>query len=215
MSKRDVLNVLVECGVVAVVRAESADQARKICDTVVSGGIKAVEVTMTVPGAIGLIGELAQAFKGTELLLGAGTVLDTETARAAILNGAQFVVTPYLVPEVITMCNRYQIPCMPGAMTIKEVAEALEAGGDIIKLFPGSLLGTEFVKALKGPLPQARVMPTGGVSLDNAQEWIKAGCDAIGVGGELTKGAKTGDYDSIRSIARAFVDEVAKARKKS
>jgi 2-dehydro-3-deoxyphosphogluconate aldolase/(4S)-4-hydroxy-2-oxoglutarate aldolase len=144
--------------------------------------------------------------------LGAGTVLDPETARIAILAGAKFVVSPAVNPNTARLCNRYQIPYMPGAATICEVIEAMECGADIVKVFPGEILGPAFVKAVKGPLPQANLMPTGGVSLENVALWINAGAVAIGVGGNLTAGAKTGDFDSITRLARQFVEKVKGAR---
>jgi len=144
--------------------------------------------------------------------LGAGTVLDPETARIAILAGAQFVVSPSLNPETARLCNRYQIPYMPGAATIREVIEAMECGAVIVKVFPGETLGPAFVKAVKGPLPQASLMPTGGVTLENVGEWIKAGSVAIGVGSNLTAGAKTGDFSSITHLARQFVEKIKEAR---
>ena len=139
-------------------------------------------------------------------------LLDPETARIAILAGAKFVVSPAVNPNTARLCNRYQIPYMPGAATICEVIEAMECGADIVKVFPGEILGPAFVKAVKGPLPQANLMPTGGVSLENVALWINAGAVAIGVGGNLTAGAKTGDFDSITRLARQFVEKVKGAR---
>ena len=147
------------------------------------------------------------------ILIGAGTVLDPETTRHAMLAGAQFIVSPSCNPDVARMCRRYQFPYMPGAGTSQEVVSALEDGADIVKLFPGEALGPSFVKALRGPLPHAPLMPTGGVSAENAGEWIQAGCVALGVGGNLTKGAKTGDYQSITKLARQLVDNIRAARK--
>jgi 2-dehydro-3-deoxyphosphogluconate aldolase/(4S)-4-hydroxy-2-oxoglutarate aldolase len=164
-----------------------------------------------VPGAAGVIEHLAKR-RSAEILLGAGTVLDPETARIAILAGGQFVVSPALNPETARLCNRYQVPYMPGASTIREVIEAMECGADIVKVFPGEILGPAFVKAVKGPLPQAQLMPTGGVSLENVAQWIHAGSVAIGVGGNLTAGAKTGDFASITHIARQFVEKIQEAR---
>jgi 2-dehydro-3-deoxyphosphogluconate aldolase/(4S)-4-hydroxy-2-oxoglutarate aldolase len=212
--KLKLLERLMVSGVVAVVRAENAEQAKKIADACIKGGIAAIEITFTVPGAAEVIKELAAIYKPAELILGAGTVLDAETARLAILAGAQYIVCPSLNVETVKLCNRYQIPCMPGAQTIREIVEAMEAGADIIKVFPGETLGPSFVKAVKGPLPQAPLMPTGGVSLDNVTEWIKAGCVAVGVGGNLTAGAKKGDYDSITEIGKQFVEKVRQARGK-
>ena len=170
-----------------------------------------MEITFTVPGAAGVIEHLAKKCSH-DILLGAGTVLDPETARIAILAGAQFIVSPALNPETARLCNRYQIPYMPGAATICEVIEAMECGAEIVKVFPGEILGPPFVKAVKGPLPQAHLMPTGGVSLENVGQWINAGSVAIGVGGNLTAGAKTGDYASITKLARQFVEKIKEAR---
>ncbi|QNB45346.1 bifunctional 4-hydroxy-2-oxoglutarate aldolase/2-dehydro-3-deoxy-phosphogluconate aldolase [Thermanaerosceptrum fracticalcis] len=209
-----ILQKLIECGVVAVVRAESAQQAKVIADAVKAGGVTAVEITMTVPGALDVMKELAAYYSPEEMLLGAGTVLDAETARMAILAGAQYVVSPHLNLEVVKLCNRYQVPVMPGAMTIKEVVEAMEAGADVVKIFPGEVLGVGVIKAIKGPLPQAPLMPTGGVSLDNVDQWIQAGCVAVGVGSALTKGAAKGDYAEVTETARAFVEKVKLARSK-
>lgn len=213
MNKNDVLKKITDCGVVAVVRAENIEKAMRIADACAKGGIAAIEITFTIPGAVDVIKALADVYSNGEILIGAGTVLDPETARAAILAGAQYIVSPCLNVEVVKLCNRYQVPCMPGAMTIKEVVEGMEAGADVIKIFPGEMFGPGFIKAIKGPLPQAPLMPTGGVSLENVDEWIKAGCVAVGVGGNLTAGAAKGDYESITEIGKQFVQKVAEARK--
>ena len=214
MSKKlETLKKITDVGVVAVVRAESADQAIKIAEACREGGIPAIEITFTVPYADEVIRELAKAYQGGEMIVGAGTVLDSETARIAILAGAQYIVSPCLDEETIKLCNRYQIPVMPGCVTIKEMVTAMELGADIIKVFPGEMVGPSYIKAVKGPLPQAPLMPTGGVSLENAAEWIKNGCVAVGVGGSLTAGAKTGDYQSVTDMAKKFVEVVKNARK--
>lgn len=212
MDKRMVLKKISDCGVVAVVRAENAEQAVKIADACAAAGIAALEITFTVPGAAEVIKKLAEVYNKGEIIVGAGTVLDPETARTAILAGAQYVVSPCLNVETVKLCNRYQVACMPGAMTIKETVECMEAGADIVKIFPGELFGPAIIKAIKGPLPQAVLMPTGGVSLENVGEWIKAGAVAVGVGGNLTAGAKKGDYQSITDIGRQFVEKVRQAR---
>jgi len=212
MDKNEVLQKICDCGVVAVVRAQSPEQALKIADACVQAGIYAIEITFTVNGALDVIKKLAESNKDNKLLIGAGTILDPETARAAILAGAMFVVSPCLNLEVVKVCNRYQIACMPGAMTVKEVVEGMEAGADIIKIFPGELFGPAIIKAFKGPLPQAKLMPTGGVSLENVADWIKAGSVAVGIGGSLTAGAKKGDYESIVTIGKQFVEKVKQAR---
>lgn len=214
MQKSEVIKKICDCGVVAVVRAENAEQGVEIAKACAKAGIAALEITFTVPGAVDVIKKLSEIYNTGEIIVGAGTVLDTETARAAILAGAKYVVSPCLNKEVVALCNRYQVACMPGAMTVKEVVECMEAGADIVKIFPGELFGPKIIKAFKGPLPQARMMPTGGVSLDNVHEWIKAGAVAVGVGGSLTAGAKSGDYQSITDIGKQFVDKVKEARAK-
>jgi 2-dehydro-3-deoxyphosphogluconate aldolase/(4S)-4-hydroxy-2-oxoglutarate aldolase len=212
MPKLDILRRITDAGLVAVVRAETPDQALRIAEAVHAGGCPAIEVTFTVPGAHRVIERLAAEYKPSDLILGAGTVLDPETARIAILSGATYVVSPSLNPDTVRLCNRYQVAVMPGAMTIREVVEALEAGADIIKLFPGEALGPAFVKAIKGPLPQAPLMPTGGVDLGNVAEWIKAGAVAVGAGTSLTGGAKTGDYAGVTRAAREFIEKIRAAR---
>ena len=212
MMKLKVLGKIVDSGLVAVVRADSSEQAVRIAEACAAGGVAAVEITFTVPAAANVIDDLARRFTGGEILIGAGTVLDPETARAAILAGAQFVVSPSLSPETARLCNRYQIPYLPGASTVTEVIKCLECGADIVKVFPGETLGPAFVKAVRGPLPQASLMPTGGVSLENVGEWIQAGCVAVGVGGSLTAGAKTGDFQSITQMSRQFIAKIRQAR---
>ena len=212
MDKNEVLKKICDCGVVAVVRAESSEQAMKIADSCIEAGINAIEITFTVNGALDVIKELAKSNKDNKILIGAGTILDPETARAAILAGAQFVVSPCLNKEVVKVCNRYQVACMPGAMTVKEAVECMEAGADIVKVFPGELFGPAIIKAFRGPLPQIKLMPTGGVNLENTAEWIKAGSVAVGVGGNLTAGAKKGDYESIVTIGKQFIEKVKQAR---
>jgi 2-dehydro-3-deoxyphosphogluconate aldolase/(4S)-4-hydroxy-2-oxoglutarate aldolase len=212
--KMKVLGRIVDSGLVAIVRAESSEQGARIAEACAKGGAAAIEITFTVPGAAGVIADLAKIYKSGEILVGAGTVLDPETARTAILAGAQYIVSPCLNPDTARLCNRYQVPYMPGAGSIRDIVEALEWGADIVKLFPGELLGPAFVKAVKGPLPQASLMPAGGVSLENVADWIKAGCAAVGVGGNLTAGAKKGDYQSITDTARQFIDKIREARGK-
>ena len=211
IAKIEVLGKIVASGLVAVIRANNPDQAARIAEACALGGVAAVEITFTVPGATGVIEHLAKRSLG-QILLGAGTVLDPETARIAILAGAQFVVGPALDPETARLCNRYQVPYIPGAGTIGEVIAAMECGADIVKVFPGEILGPSFVKAVKGPLPQASLMPTGGVSVENVGDWIKAGSVAVGVGGNLTAAAKTGDFASITQLARQFVEKIKEAR---
>jgi 2-dehydro-3-deoxyphosphogluconate aldolase/(4S)-4-hydroxy-2-oxoglutarate aldolase len=211
ISKIEVLEKIAASGLVAVIRAENPEQAARVAEACALGGVAALEITFTVPGASGVIEHLAKKISG-QILVGAGTVLDPETARIAILAGAQFEVSPALNPETARLCNRYQVPYMPGAGTIREVIEAMECGADIVKVFPGEILGPAFVKAVKGPLPQAQLMPTGGVSIENVADWIKAGSVAVGVGGNLTAGAKAGDFVSITQLARQFVEKIKEAR---
>ena len=195
-------------------RAESSEQAFRITEACIAGGVAAIEITFTVSGAADVIKDLVKKYKSGEIIIGAGTVLDPETARSAILAGAQYIVSPCLNTETVRLCNRYQIACMPGAMTVKEAVDCIEAGADVIKIFPGELFGPSIIKAIKGPLPQAMLMPTGGVGLDNIGDWIKAGAVAVGVGGNLTAGAKTGDYESITTIAKQFIEKIRAARAK-
>lgn len=213
MFKQEVLKRITDIGVVAVVRGETSEQAEKISAACIAGGIPAIELTYTVPGATQVIESLAKKFSKEELIIGAGTVLDAETAREAILAGAQYIVSPGFDLATAKLCNRYQIPYMPGTLTITEMITAMEAGVDIVKLFPGSGFGSSYVSAVKGPLPQVNIMPTGGVSLDNVGEWIKAGVVAVGVGGDLTRPANTGDYEGVKKNAEAFVKAVKEARK--
>jgi 2-dehydro-3-deoxyphosphogluconate aldolase/(4S)-4-hydroxy-2-oxoglutarate aldolase len=212
MKKLSAMTRIVESGVIAVVRAESSEQALKIAEAVKAGGVVAIEITMTVPGALHVIEELAGRYSPEEMLIGAGTVLDAETAVAAVLAGAEFLVSPALDPGMIKAAHRYQKVCMAGAMTPGEVIAAMESGCDFVKLFPGSLLGPEGARAIKGPLPQAPLIPTGGVSLENVADWIRAGCEAVGVGGELTAGARSGDYAAVTTAAKQFTEAVRSAR---
>jgi 2-dehydro-3-deoxyphosphogluconate aldolase/(4S)-4-hydroxy-2-oxoglutarate aldolase len=209
--KLRILGKIVDSGLVAVVRAEGSEQASRIADACVQGGVGAIEITFTVPGAAGVIEDLVRRDAARDILIGAGTVLDPETARTAILAGAQFIVAPSLNSDTARLCNRYQVPYIPGAGTVKEIVEAMECGADIVKVFPGETLGPAFVKAVRGPLPHACLMPTGGVSLENVGAWIQAGCVAVGVGGHLTAGAKRGDFQSITDLARQFIAKIRQA----
>ena len=212
MNKWTVLDKITGCGLVAVVRAENEDQGTRIAEACAEGGVAGLEITYTVPGASAIIESLAKRYQSTGFIVGAGTVLDPETARTAILAGAQYVVSPGLSLETIRLCNRYAVPVMPGVMTVTEAIAALEAGADILKLFPGDAFGPGMIKALKGPLPQAAFMPTGGVDADNVDLWIKSGAAAVGAGSSLTKGARTGDYAQITATARIFLEKIRAAR---
>lgn len=214
MKKYDILNKISNSLVVAVIRAQSTEEAIKISNACINGGIKAIEVTFTVDYAHEVIKGLSHEYKNQDILIGAGTVLDSETARIAILNGANFIVSPAFDLETAKLCHRYQVPYLPGCQTITEMIKAMEAGCDIIKLFPGNTYGPSYVKAVKGPLPYINLMPTGGVSLDNVHEWIKAGCIAVGVGGELTKPAQDGHFDLVTENAKAFLKAAKLAKEK-
>ena len=205
LEKEEVMRRIKGSGLVAVVRAESPEKARRIAEDCIAGGVEAIEVTFTVPFAHRALEELARDC-GDRVLIGAGTVLDPETARIAILSGASFVVSPHLNPETARLCNRYRIPSMAGILTVREAVEALECGVDMLKLFPGGLFGPAFIRDLHGPLPQAPVMPTGGVEIANAGDWIRGGAAAIGAGSALVKG-------DVTANARAFLEEIRRARR--
>ncbi|MFS8579023.1 MAG: bifunctional 2-keto-4-hydroxyglutarate aldolase/2-keto-3-deoxy-6-phosphogluconate aldolase [Novibacillus thermophilus] len=211
MRKRDILTKIEESGLVAVVRADDADQAKRIAEAALNGGVASVEITYTVPGATDVIKELSAAF-GEDLVVGAGTVLDGETARIAILAGAKYVVSPYLDEDTARLCNRYQIPYMPGVMTVKDVVRGLECGAEVLKVFPGELMGPNVIKAMKGPIPQANLMPTGGVSVDNVGDWIRAGAVAVGAGSSLIGKPEVDGYEKITETAKQFMEQIKLAR---
>ncbi|NRT76605.1 bifunctional 4-hydroxy-2-oxoglutarate aldolase/2-dehydro-3-deoxy-phosphogluconate aldolase [Clostridium beijerinckii] len=214
MRREEVLKNIKEAGVVAVVRGDSKEEALKIVDAVSKGGIKVMELTMTVPNPVEVIKEVAEKYKDTDVIVGAGTVLDSETARACILAGAQFIVSPSLDIDTLKLCNRYKILVMPGVMTVKDAITAFEYGVDVVKIFPANLYGPSVIKSFKGPLPQGDFMPTGGVSIANLHEWIEAGAFVVGTGGDLTKGAKTGDYNLVQRTAKEFMDAYRKAKER-
>src|SRR5687767_5355975 len=209
--KLAVLNRIIDTGLVAIIRADVADHAARIAEACAKGGVEVLEITFTVPGAAKVIEALTKEYQ-SDMVVGAGTVLDPETARIAILSGARFVVSPALNPDTARLCNRYQVPHMPGTGTVKEIIAAMELGAEIIKIFPSEGLGPGFVKAVRSPLPQAQLMPTGGVSLDNVTDWIKAGCIAVGVSGHLTGYKTASDSKAITDAARQFLARIRKAR---
>src|SRR6186713_3151545 len=184
MNRETILKRVLDGGIVAVVRAESGESLAKVVRALAEGGVTAAEITFTVPNAIEVIRQVRQEV-GDAVILGAGTVLDPETARAALLAGAEYIVAPSLNLEVIRLCRRYDKVVMPGAFTPTEVVAAWEAGADVVKVFPADVVGPAFFKALKGPLPQVKLMPTGGVDLTTAGEFLKAGAVCLGVGGQL------------------------------
>jgi 2-dehydro-3-deoxyphosphogluconate aldolase/(4S)-4-hydroxy-2-oxoglutarate aldolase len=216
MEKREVLQRIADVGLVPVVRAASADEAMAVVEAIKAGGVPIIEITMTVPGAVRVISEVAEAY-GEEVVVGAGTVLDPETARACILAGARFIVSPSFNPGTIEMCRRYAITVCPGALTPTEIVAAWQAGADIVKVFPCDALGgAKYLRALKGPLPQIDLIPTGGVSLATAAEFLKAGAFALGVGTDLvdTQAVRIGQPGKVTEAARAYVDLIREARHK-
>ena len=209
-----ILQRIHEIGLVPVLRATSAKEAIVIADAIIAGGVSVLEVTMTVPGAIQVMEQLVK-HHGDKLLVGAGTVLDAETARNCLLAGAQFIVSPALDVRTIELCRRYSAPVMPGALTPTEIVTAWQAGADVVKVFPASALGgAKYLKALQGPLPQIRLIPTGGVSLSTAEEFLAAGAFALGVGSDLVdaKAAAEGRTEIITENARKYIEIVRKFR---
>ena len=212
--KQEVLAALREGGIVPVIRADSADMALRIVDALVAGGIRTLEITMTVPDAIGAIKAVADRF-GSSVLLGAGTVTSRALAEGSLDAGAEFIVTPCVVPDVIAVAKERDVAVLPGAMTPTEVFTAWSSGGDIIKIFPASNVGgASYLKALKGPFPQIPLCPTGGVNLQTIGEFVKAGASAVGVGGELVSKAAidAGDYGKITELAKQYVSALSAAR---
>ncbi len=208
MSRSSLVERIVEQRAVAVIRADSPDVLGRMIDALLAGGVSALEVTMTVPRALDIIEETANRF-GDEILLGVGSVLDAETARLAINAGARYVVSPVFKPSIIKMAHRYNLPAMPGCFTPTEILEAHEAGADIVKVFPAGQLGMKYFKAIKAPMPHLQLMPTGGVNLTNAGEWIAAGACAVGVGSALI------DKNAIAEGNFAQITENARILRKS
>jgi len=214
MEKREIFNRMIDEGVIPVVRVSSAQEAMDVSDAIKEGGVSLIEITMSVQGAIDVIKELTRKYKD-EIIMGAGTILDPETGRAALLAGAQFIVSPTLNLDLIHLAHRYSAVVIPGAMTPTEILSAWNAGADMVKVFPAAQLGgPEYLKALKGPLPQILLVPTGGVNLQNAAAFIKAGAAALGVGGELVdkKAVKEKKFNVITENTRAFLKVVKEAR---
>ena len=214
MTSKEMMQTLTEAGLVPVVRVSNAEAAVKVVGALYEGGIRAAEITMTVPGAVKALEKVADQF-GDKLLLGAGTVLDPESARICMLAGAEFFVTPSLRVSTIEIAKRYSKPIFPGGLTPTEVLTAWEAGADAVKIFPaGNVGGAKYIKALKGPFPQIEMIPTGGVNLDTIGDFLKAGSCACGVGGELVdaKAVKEGRFDVIAQTAGKYIAAIAKAR---
>ena len=205
MQRADLLEKLIKSGVVSVVRAESAEDAVKIVEAVVDGGIKSIELTYSVPRANDVIADLVATYAGTDVMIGAGTVLEATSARLAIIAGAQFIVSPTFNKEVAKICNLYQIPYIPGVMTPLEAQTAMEYGSELIKLFLGDITGPAMIKDLKGPFPYINVMPSSGVNESNVAEWFKVGATAVSAGGGVTAPALTGDYAGVKVNAEKFM----------
>src|SRR5437588_11797511 len=213
MSKEHDLQRVLDCGIVAVVRSPDSDQLVEATRALADGGVTVVEITMTVPFALDVLRQVRKAL-GDRVLLGAGTVLDPETARAVLLAGAEYVVAPTVNLDVIRLCRRYDKLVMPGAFTPTEILTAWEAGADIVKVFPAEVVGPAYFKALRGPLPQIRLMPTGGVDLTTAAAFLKAGACCLGIGSQLVEptAVAAGNFDRLRDLARQYVAIVQKTR---
>jgi 2-dehydro-3-deoxyphosphogluconate aldolase/(4S)-4-hydroxy-2-oxoglutarate aldolase len=214
VTSQEILSFMTEIGIVPVVRTTSAESAIKAIEAIYRGGVRSAEITMTVPGAVKALEKIADQF-GDKIMLGAGTVLDPETARICMLAGAQFFVTPSLNLQTIEMAKRYSKVICPGALTPTEVVTAWQAGADVVKVFPADAVGgPKYIKALKGPFPQIKTIPTGGVNLETAGEFLKAGASAVAVGGELVnaKLIKEGRYERIEELAREYLAVIAKTR---
>src|SRR5881275_2299660 len=213
MSKDTDLRRVLDCGIVAVVRSPDSQQLVEVARALADGGVTAVEITMSVPDALDVLRQVRHAL-GDRVLLGAGTILDAETACAAILAGAEYVVAPTLNLDVIRLCRRYDKLVMPGAFTPTEILAAWEAGADIVKVFPAEVVGPAFFRALRGPLPQVKLMPTGGVDLSTAADFLKAGACCLGVGSQLVEPRAVAgrDFDRLRELARQYVEVVRQTR---
>jgi 2-dehydro-3-deoxyphosphogluconate aldolase / (4S)-4-hydroxy-2-oxoglutarate aldolase len=212
-ARESTVKTIQELGVVAVIRMKDAGRLRAVIDAIAEGGVRAIEVTMSVPGAVGLIAKLAPALPSS-ILFGAGTVIDAATARAVIDAGARFIVSPVFRREVIDVCHERDIVVAPGCFSPTEILDAHEYGADVVKVFPATALGPSYIKDIRAPLPQVRLMPTGGVTLDNAGDWIRAGAVAVGVGSALLDGkaVEEGRFDVLVNNARRIVASVASAR---
>jgi 2-dehydro-3-deoxyphosphogluconate aldolase/(4S)-4-hydroxy-2-oxoglutarate aldolase len=216
MEKREILDRMISEGFIPLIRAASATEAIELAEPIMEGGASFLEITMTVPGAIEVLRELSEKYKD-ELIMGAGTVLDPETARAAILAGAQFVVSPSLNFDLISLAHRYSVIVIPGAMTPTEILAAWDAGADLVKLFPaGPLGGPEYIKAIRGPFPQILLMPSGGIKVDNVGDYIRAGAAVVAAGGDVVdkKAAQEKAFHIITSTIRAFARAIQEARAK-
>lgn len=208
MDKIDVIQKIKEEKIISVIRSENQEEIEKIIDSIVLGGVHLIEITMTVPNAVNIIKGLVNKYKNTDVVIGAGTVLDSETAKLVIDAGAAFVVSPIFNEELMKMCHRYRVLMIPGIATPTEANNALEHGADIVKLFPRNAYGPDIIKVFRGPFPYIQILPTGNISLDTADEWIRNGAIAIGVGGEIVNPAKKGDFKKTTEMARLFKEKV-------
>lgn len=213
LKKHEVLSKLLDQKLVAVVRGDSVEEAQEVSEACITGGVKGIELTFTLQGAEKVIENLSAAYKDDEdVVIGAGTVLDATTARIAILAGAQFIVSPGFDKETALLCNTYHVPYLPGCVTITEILTASKYGADVIKLFPGDLVGPDYIGAVKGPLPHVQLMPTGGVNEDNITDWFDKGAVAVGIGSNLTSLKKLGSLEAITEQAQKYVEKISYLR---
>jgi 2-dehydro-3-deoxyphosphogluconate aldolase/(4S)-4-hydroxy-2-oxoglutarate aldolase len=202
MQKFEILSTIKEEKIVAVIRGKDSDEATSISLAAIEGGIRIIELTYTTP----FVEKVFKDLENEDVLIGAGSVLDPETARHALLNGAKFIVSPFFKKDVATMCNRYGIPYLPGCMTVKEMAEALEAGCDILKLFPANDFEPSIIGSIRGPIPNVNIMPTGGVNLSNMSGWLSAGAIAVGIGSDLNKAYNSGSHELVVEVTKKYVE---------
>ncbi|MFD1864389.1 bifunctional 2-keto-4-hydroxyglutarate aldolase/2-keto-3-deoxy-6-phosphogluconate aldolase [Planococcus chinensis] len=203
--KMEIYQQLLDSKVVAVIRGKDAAEAIAVAEAAVAGGLRAIELTYTTPN----VAEVFRQLSGSEALVGAGTVLDAETARHALLHGAKFVVSPHFDAEIAVMCNRYNVPYLPGCMTIKEMVQASEAGCDILKLFPANGFEPSFIGSVNGPLPNVRIMPTGGININNMNAWLDAGAVAVGIGSDLTKAYRSSGKEAVVQLVKDYLGKLA------
>ncbi len=208
MVKEDIIQIIKEERMISVIRGENQTIAEQTIDAIVDGGLHLIEVTMTVPNAIELIKSLIKKYENTDVVIGAGTVLDKETAEKVINAGANYVVSPVLDEEVIKLCTKNNVLVIPGIATPTEAYNAMKYGAEILKLFPSNIYGPSFIKTIKGPFPNIQIIPTGGVNLENIDKWIEVGAIAVGVGGEFSKYAKLGDFEKVKNLAKEFANKV-------
>lgn len=213
MEKNKNLEILSDTGLIAIIRAKSSEELKEVVIALKEGGTRFIEVTMTTPDALKVIEEISKTLK--DIIIGVGSVLDAETARAAILSGAEFVVCPTLNRDVIKLCNRYSKIVIPGAFTPTEILSAWEYGADLVKVFPTSIGGAPYIKAIKAPLPQISLVPVGGVDIENVADFIKAGVSAVGIGGNLVKKEflKEKNFEALTSLSEKFIKVIKEARK--